>query len=169
MQRNYWATSRSGWIMRTLFCRTAAPIAILAFSALVATPQVSLADEGGVSFWLPGIFGSLAAVPQQPGWALSTVYYHTNVSAGGNVALGREFEIGRIPGNVSATLNARSPCHRRSRSADADLHLRDTGSGGPSLGRIDGNLWSHQQQPGWHIDGHHRTPTTASCAVHTLR
>jgi hypothetical protein len=107
MQWSYWATSRNAWIMRTLFCRTAAPIVVLAFSALIATPQVSLADEGGVSFWLPGIFGSLAAVPQQqPGWALSTVYYHTDVSAAGNVALGREFEIGKIPGNVSATLNA---------------------------------------------------------------
>ncbi len=64
------------------------------------------ADEGGTSFWLPGIFGSLAAVPQQPGWSLTTSYYHTQVSAGGDVSRAREFEIGRIPGNVSATLNA---------------------------------------------------------------
>src|SRR3954463_3552558 len=26
----------------------------------------SFADEGGVSFWLPGLFGSLAATPLQP-------------------------------------------------------------------------------------------------------
>ncbi|WP_414645128.1 hypothetical protein [Bradyrhizobium sp.] len=31
--------------------------------------QPALADVGGVSFWLPGIFGSLAAVPVTPGWA----------------------------------------------------------------------------------------------------
>ena len=30
-------------------------------------PQASLADEGGVSFWLPGTFGSLAAVPDPDG------------------------------------------------------------------------------------------------------
>jgi hypothetical protein len=26
-------------------------------------PTVALADEGGVSFWVPGTFGSLAATP----------------------------------------------------------------------------------------------------------
>jgi hypothetical protein len=49
-----------------------------------------LADEGGVSFWVPGFFGSLAATPQQPGWSLATVYYHTSVSAGADVARARE-------------------------------------------------------------------------------
>jgi hypothetical protein len=42
------------------------------------------ADEGGVSVWLPGFFGSLAASPQQPGWSLTSIYYHTTVSAGAN-------------------------------------------------------------------------------------
>src|SRR5262245_60569588 len=55
------------------------------------------ADEGGVSFWLPGFFGSLAAAPQQPGWSLTSIYYHTSVSAGADVARAREFETGRIP------------------------------------------------------------------------
>jgi len=73
----------------------------------LVAPQLAQADEGGVSFWLPGLFGSLAAVPQQqPGWAFATFYYHTSVSAGGDVALAREFEIGRIPAGLSATLNA---------------------------------------------------------------
>src|SRR5262249_21821718 len=40
------------------------------------------ADQGGVSFWIPGFFGSLAAAPLQPGWTLQTNYYHTSVSAG---------------------------------------------------------------------------------------
>jgi hypothetical protein len=40
----------------------------LAF-AVAATAGAALADEGGVSFWLPGEFGSLAATPQVPGWA----------------------------------------------------------------------------------------------------
>ena len=81
-------------------------------AALALVSQASLADEGGVSFWLPGLFGSLAAVPQQPGWSLTSVYYHTSVSAGADVSRAREFEIGRIPvnltANVSANLDARA-------------------------------------------------------------
>jgi hypothetical protein len=80
--------------------------------AAIAVPTVALADEGGVSFWLPGFFGSLAAAPQQPGWSLASVYYHTSVSAGADVARAREFQIGRIPvnltANVSASLDARA-------------------------------------------------------------
>src|SRR5262245_61005910 len=50
--------------------------------ALSLASQTSFADEGGVSFWIPGFFGSLAAAPLQPGWSLQTNYYHTSVSAG---------------------------------------------------------------------------------------
>jgi hypothetical protein len=74
---------------------------------MVLPAQIVRADEGGVSFWIPGFFGSLAAVPAQaPGWSATVVYYHTSVSAGGDVALAREIEIGRIPLNVNATVNA---------------------------------------------------------------
>ena len=65
------------------------------------------ADEGGVSFWLPGLFGSLAAVPQQPGWSLATVYYHTSVSAFGNTAAAREATIGRFSPTVNVDLNVK--------------------------------------------------------------
>ncbi len=41
----------------------------------------AVADESGVSFWLPGLFGSLAATPQQPGFSLANIYYHTSVDA----------------------------------------------------------------------------------------
>src|SRR5262245_20066923 len=85
-------------------------IAIL--GALIAAPTVAAADEGGVSFWLPGLWASLAAVPQQPGWSLTSVYYHTSVSAGADVATAREFRIGKIPltatANLSASLDARA-------------------------------------------------------------
>ncbi len=74
--------------------------------AAVSMPKIAVADEGGVSFWVPGFFGSLAAVPQQPGWSLASVYYHTSVSAGGDVALAREIQIGRIPSNLTANLSA---------------------------------------------------------------
>ena len=82
--------------------------AIVLAPAIMFFSQCALADEGGVSFWVPGFFGSLAAAPQQPGWSLATVYYHTSVSAGGDVALAREFEIGQVPANITLTarLNA---------------------------------------------------------------
>jgi hypothetical protein len=76
--------------------------------AIMLFSQCALADESGVSFWVPGFFGSLAAAPQQPGWSLATIYYHTSVSAGGDVARAREFQIGNVPANVTlaARLNA---------------------------------------------------------------
>jgi hypothetical protein len=82
-----------------------------AVAALLALPaQIARADEGGVSFWIPGFFGSLAATPTTPGWSGTTIYYHDSISASGNVALAREFEIRNIPvsftGNASATVNA---------------------------------------------------------------
>ena len=65
----------------------------------------AMADEGGVSFWVPGLFGSLAATPQQPGWSLANIYYHTSVSAGADVARAREFTLGRVPGNLTVNAN----------------------------------------------------------------
>src|ERR1700731_1931995 len=89
---------------RCRHCLAASPLLL----AMVFFSQSALADESGVSFWVPGFFGSLAATPQQPGWSLANIYYHTSVSAGGNVALAREFQIGQIPANITLTarLNA---------------------------------------------------------------
>ena len=92
--------------------------AFLFLAAIVGTPSVSRADEGGVSFWLPGLFGSLAAAPQQPGWSSALIYYHTTVSAGADVALQREFEIKNIPVGLSATAHANA-----SLNATGDLGL----------------------------------------------
>lgn len=83
----------------------------LGVAAIVLAPAImffshsALADEGGVSFWVPGFFGSLAATPAQPGWSLATIYYHTSVSAGADVARAREFTLGRVPGNVTVNAN----------------------------------------------------------------
>jgi len=68
--------------------------------------QLALADEGGISFWLPGQFGSLAAAPQVPGWSFANIYYHTSVSAGGDVAAARQITIGRFAPTVNVNLNA---------------------------------------------------------------
>jgi hypothetical protein len=83
--------------------------AIVLAPAIMFFSQCALADEGGVSFWIPGLFGSLAATPEQPGWSLANIYYHTSVSAGADVARAREFTLGNVPGNV--TLNANLNLH----------------------------------------------------------
>ena len=71
----------------------------LAALAIVLAPQASLADEGGVSFWAPGLYGSLAATPAVPGWSAAAVYYHTTVDAGA----AKNFRIG---GGVQGGLKA---------------------------------------------------------------
>lgn len=62
-------------------------LAATMIAALSATP--SHADEGGISFWLPGLYGSFAAAPAVPGWSFATLYYHTSVSAGGDESFPR--------------------------------------------------------------------------------
>jgi hypothetical protein len=73
---------------------------------LLTVPNAALADEGGVSFWLPGLFGSLAAAPLQPGWALTAMDYYDSVKAGGDVALAREVQIGQFKTNLRVDINA---------------------------------------------------------------
>jgi hypothetical protein len=69
--------------------------AILALALFAGAPNVARADEGGLSFWLPGLFGSLAAVPGTPGLSWTTIYYHTNVSA----QAGQVFQLGGLRGS----------------------------------------------------------------------
>src|SRR6185312_9931032 len=73
---------------------------------LTLSAQRARADESGVSFWIPGQFGSLAAVPTTPGWSLGTVYYHMSVAASGNVAAAKEIQIGGFSPTVNVSLNA---------------------------------------------------------------
>lgn len=102
------------------YARNASCSAYLAASAvatvLVLAPQSASADENGISFWLPGIFGSLAAAPLQPGFSFTTFYYHTSVEAGAQVARAREISIGQIPATLTATLSANL-------DGDADLQF----------------------------------------------
>src|SRR5262249_12086375 len=75
--------------------------------ALACMQGSARADEDGVSFWIPGFFGSLAAAPQQPGWSLTSILYNTNVSAGGTAAIAREILIGDLPKTkINTTCNA---------------------------------------------------------------
>src|ERR1700712_3504951 len=96
--------------------RSSAMATVLLAGMLAATSSASFADESGTSFWLPGTYGSLAAAPGTPGWALATVYYHTSVSAGADVAAAREIQIGRFNPALNVNLNANL-------HANADLAL----------------------------------------------
>jgi hypothetical protein len=77
----------------------------LTLAALVLNPNVSHADESGISFWLPGQEGSLAATPTTPGWSIGAIYYHANVNATGATAAAREFQVGRFSPTVNINLN----------------------------------------------------------------
>jgi hypothetical protein len=107
MQRGFFERGRSMSTIRKTI------IAIAVSGALMAlAPKPALADEGGVSFWIPGFFGSLAATPQQPGWTLAAIYYHTTVNAGADVAFARQVHRGQLTvpfaGNLSASLDAKA-------------------------------------------------------------
>ncbi len=77
----------------------------IAAGLIIHAPTTARADEGGISFWLPGLFGSLAAAPQQPGWSLTSFWYNDNVRAGADVTRAREITIGNIPLTASASLS----------------------------------------------------------------
>ncbi len=79
---------------------------LIAVAAFTLTSGISRADEDGVSFWVPGFFGSLAATPQQPGWSFAAINYFTDVSASGNAALSREITIGQFNPALNVSINA---------------------------------------------------------------
>jgi len=86
--------------------RSISTLAVISIAFSTAIPQTATADEGGVSFWLPGLFGSLAAAPQQPGWSFADIYYHTSVGAGGDVTAARQLELGAFTRTATVSLNA---------------------------------------------------------------
>ncbi len=67
-------------------------------STIALVSSFSYADEGGVSFWLPGQYSSLAATAVEPGWSLPVIYYHSSVDASAS----SDFEIG---GEIRAGLD----------------------------------------------------------------
>jgi hypothetical protein len=102
------APSRLTSTKRRASARTGAGLSLAIIALAVASP--AKADQGGVSFWVPGFFGSLAAAPAQPGTAVAFIGYHTSVDAGADVAFARQVYAGRITvpfnGRLSANLNA---------------------------------------------------------------
>jgi hypothetical protein len=75
-------------------------------AALALAPHLACADETGESFWTPGSFGSLAATPSQPGFSLTSTWYHNSTSAGSEVARARAIRIGRLEDSVAESVSA---------------------------------------------------------------
>jgi hypothetical protein len=77
-------------------------VQFLLAALLVCTfiPLRACADEGGVSFWLPGNFGSFVAAPGDPGWTLPIIYYYTSADAGADKTFPRA---GRVTAGVDAS------------------------------------------------------------------
>ena len=65
--------------------RLLALISLLALATTVGQGSSS-ADEGGASFWSPGTFANLAAVPGEPGWSFFATYFHATLIGGSNQA-----------------------------------------------------------------------------------
>jgi hypothetical protein len=84
---------------------------MMALAVVAGIPDLAKADEGGVSFWLPGEFGSLSAAPLVPGWAVGIINVYESVSASGNVAAAREVTIGKLNPNANVNLNLNLSAH----------------------------------------------------------
>src|SRR5690348_5970401 len=81
------------------------PACLILLVTIACATGSARADEGGVSFWVPGLFGSLAAAPQVPGWQFAAINYYTNVSASGTTAAAREITIGKFNPTVNVNAN----------------------------------------------------------------
>ncbi len=68
------------------------PVAALILMTAGSAPP-AVADEGGVSFWLPGQYASFAAVAPAPGFSLPMQSYYYSGSAGASNALTRGGEV----------------------------------------------------------------------------
>lgn len=88
----------------TAFNKYKSLLAHFSLAGLLTCTVISLpavADEAGVSVWLPGQFGSLAAKTGESGWSLPLIYYHTSTEASG----GKNFAVAGI---IRAGLDVRT-------------------------------------------------------------
>jgi len=62
---------------------------LLALLLCLHCSNLAAADEAGVSFWLPGQYGSFAAVLSQPGWSFENNFYHASADASRSINFAR--------------------------------------------------------------------------------
>ncbi len=145
----------TGWLSfeRAWHCGAAT---LLVAVALASAAPVSHADENGISFWVPGFFGSLAATPQSPGWSLAVINYYTNVSASGNAALSQGNQ--HWPIQSDAQCQHQRQCQRQGgyRIFCSVLCIRDAVPGRPGIHHAADGLWSKQHRAEWDLIRHDR-------------
>src|SRR5262249_45824124 len=78
---------------------------VLAFAAFAGGATVVSADESGISFWVPGTYGPLAAAPLPQGFSIAEIYYHSPIKGGGDIAIARQIPVAGVTTKVSATLD----------------------------------------------------------------
>lgn len=74
-----------------------------ALATLAALPCSAYAGEGGASYWTPGSFGSMAAVPSTPGWSVTAFHIYSNTQQAGSGTFAQDPIFGILPPNVTAT------------------------------------------------------------------
>ena len=74
-------------------------------AAFAGGATVVSADESGISFWVPGTYGALAAAPLPQGFSIAEIYYHSPIKGGGDVAIARQIPIAGVTTKVSASLD----------------------------------------------------------------
>jgi hypothetical protein len=102
---NFFIATAGRRLLGRLNVRASLTAVFFAIAAFACSIDASRADEGGVSFWFPGLYGSLAATPQVPGWAIGFIDIYNPVSASGNVAAAREITINGVKGPIKVNLN----------------------------------------------------------------
>jgi hypothetical protein len=97
---------REGCLFEPQIRGRAGVLIALCLFGLLAHPRDAAADESGVSFWQPGTYDSLAAIPNNPGWSFSVIPYHDTTRAGAAVSAARFLRISVLSpaqvGNVVA-------------------------------------------------------------------
>ena len=86
-------------------CRACLSVSAIVFATFVC-PHPSPADESGASFWSPGTFANLAAVPAEPGWSFSATYFHATLMGGSNQATADTLPLFRRTTTLTVQLDA---------------------------------------------------------------
>jgi hypothetical protein len=85
--------------------RRVVALLMVVLMALAAGVIDADADEAGISFWVPGTYGALAAAPLPQGFSLAEVYYHSPVKARADVATAIQIPRAGILTKLPATLD----------------------------------------------------------------
>jgi hypothetical protein len=96
-------------LLATAFQKRLPSLLVLVSAIVFATfvcPNPSPADESGASFWSPGTFANLAAVPAEPGWSFSATYFHATLMGGNNQATADTLPLFRRTTTLTVQLDA---------------------------------------------------------------